>query len=103
MAGGEALTSNFSGTHGHARVRSEYCVLGAPKRLVRLTLMMWSIGLSYARLRVLLELGVNVLYADIDAVWTDSPLPDLGGGDYDIWIQADADSPNVSLCAPPPP
>ena len=46
--------------------------------------------------RVLLELGVDVLYADVDAVWIDNPLPDLDGTDHDLMIQADADSPNVS-------
>lgn len=45
-------------------------------------------------LRVLLELGVDVLYADVDAVWIDNPLPDLDGTDHDLMIQADADSPN---------
>lgn len=44
-------------------------------------------------IRVLLELGIDVLYGDIDAVWNDNPLPDLVGN-YDIWIQADADSPS---------
>ena len=37
-----------------------------------------------------------MLYADVDAVWIDNPLPDLDGTDHDLMIQADADSPNVS-------